>query len=120
MCATALLLLSACSKDDDDAIVGSWTLDRIEVINGSTNVTITQKETFTFYADGTYLDVYDDGRDKGTYTISNDRVTFVDEDGDYSVLEIKKLSKKELILFREFGDKNDPDYASNTFYFKKK
>ena len=138
MCAAALLLFSACSKDDDkDAsemssaeissmIVGTWQTiqeEWIEQADGGKYSDVENydeegiKETMTFNSDKTwtyYVKEYDDNdedTDTGKWRIENNTLILYDDESDEEWV-IEKLTKDELILRSE---EREEDY----YYFVK-
>ena len=136
VCAAALLLFSACSKDDDknvsemsisemnSMIIGSWNFDHEEwwESDGSHGIDYEGgNERLTFNSDGSYTELDNNNRETGTYWITNKKELIMrEEDGYYSyndTLIIESLTKTDLIMLWEdyYGDSWD----KGRWYYKK-
>ena len=143
MCAAALLLFSACSKDDDkdvsemssaeisSMIVGTWQSIQEEwsdQVDGEKDSGVENydeigiKETMTFNSDKTwtlwtYEIEYDiTHEDTGKWRIENNALILYDDESDEEWV-IEKLTKDELIL--RFEEREGDDYYSDKWYLKR-
>ncbi len=97
------LVLTSCGDDDKDdpssaSIVGSW---RTEFSGGYYQVTFEKNGK---YSEVNYEPVYGADTDYGTYTVSGDRLTMVDSEGDKYYYTILTLTSDKLVLMDEDGD----------------
>jgi len=122
LCAVLTLGFTACQRDYEDLIIGSWEVVSCtitETINGQSS-TETQvppggySEICTFNKDNTFVDKRTGGRysdtNQGTYSLSDDQLTIAinsgwqDDEGEWhstvdtETVTIKKLDKKELVI----------------------
>ncbi len=109
----ALLVLSSCGKDDDDSIVGAWTITDVEVVTSCTPDSPAAKQavkdlvyedagmfsigiTMTFLDDGTFTVSLGSLSVNGTYSYANNVLTtMVDGEGGNTQA---KISGKTLRL----------------------
>lgn len=136
VCVAALLLFSACSKDDDknvsemsisemnSMIIGTWRFDHGEWWNSDgDHESYDEHERFTFNSDGTYLFLEDSWKETGTYWITNDKklIRSYDEDGEYynETSTIERLTKTELIILFEEDYDYYYEWRKCRVYYKK-
>ena len=135
VCAAALLLFSACSKDDDEKNVSEMSVTEMNsMIIGTWNYTNSEwwdsdgrqgtkkaegAEKLTFNSDGTYTELEDDFRETGTYWITNKKELIKKADSYYSkdTLTIESLTKTELILIEE--ERYKDEWEKTRAYYKK-
>lgn len=98
LCIAIAGVMSSCSKDNEDLIVGKWKL--VSLSYGETVVTSGEGigSIFEYTDNGNCLAWYEDGSTRtGTYSINNETLS-VSYDGKTEVYDIVKLDKKDLCL----------------------
>ena len=107
--------LTGCKKDNEDLILGTWTLDSASATYTMEGQTRTESmspedatETLTFKKDGTLTQnvKYDDGEEEvsdGKWSMKDDKLTIEYEDSETQMMprmtfNIEKLDKKNLKL----------------------
>ncbi|MBR0170387.1 MAG: lipocalin family protein [Bacteroidales bacterium] len=113
--AALTLSLTGCKKDNEDLILGTWTLDSASATYTMEGQTRTESmspedatETLTFKKDGTLTQnvKYDDGEEEvsdGKWSMKDDKLTIEYEDSETQMMprmtfNIEKLDKKNLKL----------------------
>jgi hypothetical protein len=113
--AALTLSLTGCKKDNEDLILGTWTLDSASATYTMEGQTRTESmspedatETLTFKKDGTLTQnvKYDDGEEEvsdGKWSMKDDKLTIEYEDSETQMMprmtfNIEKLDKKNLEL----------------------
>ena len=113
--AALTLSLTGCKKDNEDLILGTWTLDSASATYTMEGQTRTESmspedatETLTFKKDGTLTQnvKYDDGEEEvsdGKWSMKDNKLTIEYEDSETQMMprmtfNIEKLDKKNLEL----------------------
>lgn len=102
----AMIAFSACSKDNEDLIIGKWKLVNTVVTEHGRSFTeeATDNEAMEFKKDGTVVFTSDsDDTDTGKWTLTDDTnltITYTDEEDGTETMNytITKLDKKELVI----------------------
>lgn len=109
----ALFTMTSCTKSQEDLIVGTWKITKVdsEPVNPFVGFLGT---TLTFNADNTMSTsqemLGEVETTNGTYKINNGKIVMT-IDGDPQDAEIKTLDKKNLVLYLEEIDEEDPQFS---------
>ena len=122
ICAVLTLSLTACQKDAEELILGTW-VENEAIYNftqGGETESMSMLEPgetaeFTFNNDGTYTSIYHsvdgDAESIGRWSINDDMITMTDEFGPMAY-HIDKLDKKAFNLtYTDSGEDEDGPYS---------
>ncbi len=99
--ASAVVLMSSCSKDLETRLEGTWNVDRVTFTNSfepSLNYDITNDGTIEFKSDGTGKSTNKNGETSTfTWSASDDKVTFTPQGESTIVFDVETNKRKEQV-----------------------